>query len=214
MLVLREGKQVTDLIREAKKIAICIAGISGVDGFSAGLGLYKTLKTQGKNATILYPFELPQGAESLISSEEVQKTAGTRDLVVNIDYKDTKIEKVHYYVENEVCHIVLHPVSADFDLNKITYSAGGFDYDLIISIGAKKLNDISDMFSDFADKLKETTVVNIDSSSNNENFASLNVVEPESESLCQLIMSKHIAWHYKIGKETAEALLFGLSHKD
>ncbi len=213
MLILQEGKQVTDLIFDAKNIAVSVAQNSGMDGFCAGVGLYKALRNAGKNVSFLYPYQIDEGLKDLISRDEITQVRGTRDLVVSVDFGGTSIEKINYFVEGNVCNIVLHPVSKNFNSDKVKFSTGGFNYDLMISVGAQRLSDHEILFNEFEDELKKIAVINVDNSNKNENFATINVVEPDSESLCQLVLYKLASWHYKVDKEVAKALLTGISDK-
>jgi len=85
MLVLKEGKQVTDLIYEAKNAVVIPTRGSGMDGLCAGIALYRSLKNSGKNVSFMYPYPIPFEAVNLISKDEVTPVKGTRDLVVSID---------------------------------------------------------------------------------------------------------------------------------
>lgn len=213
MQIQREGKEVTDLIYEAKKIVVIPCRTSGMDGLCAAIGIYRSLKNASKNVYFVYPHALPYDAGDLISKNEITFIKGTRDLIVSIDYGSTPLEKINYAIEGDVCKIVLHPVSKDFDLNRVKFSTSGFDYDLVISVGAQKLEDHQIIFNEYGDEIKKSFIINIDNSPQNENFGTINVIEPEGGNLCQLVLHKLTAWHYKVDKEVAQALLTGITYK-
>ncbi len=213
MLVLQEGKQVTDLIFEAKRILIAPTKNCGVEGLCAGIGLYKSLKASGKDSYLTYPYPIPDSVAGLLNKTDLTAVRGTRDLVVSIDFGGTDIEKVNYSVEGGICKIVVHPVPKDFDTGRVKFLTGGFNYDLVIFIGAQKLSDHDELFTEFEDELKKVPIINIDNSSRNENFATLNVVEPENLNLSQLVLYRVVSWRYKIDKEAATALLTGISYR-
>ena len=62
------------------------------------------------------------------------------------------------------------------------------------------------------DELKKVPIINIDNSSRNENFATLNVVEPENLNLSQLVLYRIVSWRYKMDREAATALLTGIAY--
>ena len=68
------------------------------------------------------------------------------------------------------------------------------------------------MFNEYKEEIKKIFLINIDNSTKNENYGTLNVIEPESGGLCQLVLYKLAAWHYKVDKETAKALLAGITY--
>ncbi|MBI4091219.1 hypothetical protein HY419_00540 [candidate division WWE3 bacterium] len=213
MLVLQEGKQVTDLIKEAGKIAIVPSRASGMDGLCAAVGLFRTLKSSGKETALIYPFQIPYDAGDLISKSEIAEVRGSRDLVIGIDYGGTPIEKVNYQIEGSIFKLILHPVSRDFDTKRINFSTSGFNFDLIFSIGAQKLEDHEALFREYGDEIKKSMVINIDNSGRNENYGTMNVVEPENDSLSLLVLHKLTVWNYRIDKEAAKSLLTGISLK-
>src|SRR3989344_599318 len=178
MLVLREGKRVPDLIYEAKKVGVMPTNKSGLDGLFAAVGLVLTLKKSGKEAKLIFPYGRPQELSEFVSDKDFSRVKGAKDLVVNIKYGDTEIEKINYFVEGDVCKIVVHPVAKDFDLSKVTFEKTGFDFDLVISLGAQKLEDHDEVVKEFGEDLKKIAVINVDNAPNNENFGTLNVVEP------------------------------------
>lgn len=210
MLVMQEGKQVTDFIYAAKKILIIPTKQSSLDGFCAGVGLFRSLKAAGKTVDFAYPYQIPPKIEALVSKEEITQVEGTRGLEISVDYNGTPVEKVNYAVEEHVFKLVLHPVAKDFDLSKVSFKSVGFDYDLVISLGAKNLAEHEVLVGEYGQELKETAIINIDNSNINENFGLVNVVEPEAGSLCTLVLQKLVSWHYKIDKDISKILLAGL----
>ncbi len=213
MLVLQEGKQVTDLIKEAKKIAIVPVRADGEDVLSASVGLFKAIKGAGKEVSFLYPYAYSDAFSQHLKKEEVTPVVGTRSLLISVDCSNTpQIKGAKHYVEGEFLRMLVYNVPKDFDVeNKIQFSTVGFDYDLIITMGAQKLADIGPIFREFEDLLDGVNVINIDNSAKNEHFGTINVVEPDSDSMCQLLLYKLGSWNYKVDKEIAKVLLYGIS---
>lgn len=211
MFFSKEAKQAPDFMSEAKKILILPGDKANLDAFCAAAGIYKLLKSHGKDVTFIYPDAISEDFKTVISEDEITKLAQVRDLLINIDYAGTEIEKINYAVEGSKCKIILHPVSADFNTEKITYEKTGFDYDLVITVGAKSFTDYVSMYKEYEDDFSNTATINIDNSKKNQNFATVNVIDEEHETLSQLVLNKLVAWKYKVDSEVAKALLYGIS---
>ncbi len=213
MLVLQEGKQVTDLIKDAKKIAIVPVRSDSEDILSASVGFFRALKGSGKDVSLLYPYSFSDQFSQYLKKDEVTAVVGTRSLLVSVDCSNTpQIKGAKHYVEGEFLRMLIYNVPKDFDIEgKVHFSTVGFDYDLVITLGAQKLADIGPIFREFEDLFEGVTVINLDNSSKNEHFGTINVVEPDTESLCQLMLYKLGSWNYKVDKEIAKVLLYGIS---
>lgn len=211
MFFSKDSRSAQDVITDAKKILILPQSLNNFDAFCASTGLYKALKYAGKNVSLSFPGVFPEVYKSILPEEELTNLPQTRDLVIKIDYSGTEVEKINYAVEESVCKIIVHPVSKDFSMERISYAKSGFDYDLVITVGVKNFNEVLSDYKEYEKDLSEIFVINIDNSRKNENFASLNIIETDQESLSQLMLNKLVSFKIKIDSETAKALLKGIS---
>lgn len=211
MFFSKDSKSAQDVIADAKKILILPQSLDSFDAFCAATGLYKALKNAGKNVSLSFPGIFPETHKKVLPEEELTNLPQTRDLVISIDYSGTEVEKINYAVEESICKIVVHPISKDFAMERISYVKSGFDYDLVITVGIRNFNEVLSDYKEYEKDFSETFVINIDNSRKNENFASLNIVETDEESLSQLILNKLVLFKIKINSETAKALLKGIS---
>jgi len=205
--------KIRELIKQAKSIGIIPNKVAGADAFSAGVGLYKMLKERGKNVSFIYPGSKPEGAEDLIDDNEITKDIGTRKLMVSIDYSDTDASKVYYYTENDTLHFTISPVKKDFDLTKIKSQIKGYDFDLIISVGAQVLEDFGSVSHELKDNFNSTDIINIDNTNMNKRFGTVNLVDNTKDSLSLLVLNNAPFWGLNISSKTAKALLTGVSHR-
>ncbi|MEK7595557.1 MAG: hypothetical protein AAB443_03165 [Patescibacteria group bacterium] len=213
MQILQDSKQVKDLIYEGKKIAVIPSPTSGIDGFCASGALYKVLKNTNKDVILIYSSPIPEELKEFLSHEDITPIPTDRDFIISIDFSGTRIERVNWAVDGDICKVVLTPVSKDFDSSKITYENIGLDYDLVISIGAKAWKDHTALYAEFENDLKKLYAINIDNSHVNTNFATINVVEPQASSMCHLLLHKLVSWNFRITEDVAKLLLIGMTSK-
>ena len=206
--------QIVDLIRNANTIAVMPSKVAELDGFAAGVGLYLILKNLDKKVTLIYPGKHPEGFEQIISEPEITKNINQRELLVSIDYSDTPASKVHYSTENDVLNLRISPVNKDFDFKKVQTTMTGFDFDLVITIGAQLPEDFGRTYENLKEELSQAKIINLDNTDMNQRFGTINVVDASEDSLSLLVLNNAIKWGYKPSTKAARALLKGISHRD
>ena len=202
--------QIFELIKEAGEIAILPSRVSSIDSFSASVGLYYALKEEGKNVCIIYPGSIPEGFNIKginMKSSSSQKTC------CSVDYSDTNASKVSYSTENDILRFSISPVDKNFDLSRVKSEIKGFDFDLVITVGAQSKEDLGRSLEDITGDLGGPDILNIDNSERNQRFGNINVVRPEFESVSLLVTNMIVKWGLNISSKTAEVLLKGISER-
>ncbi len=199
-----------ELVEGAKRIAIFPSKIAGKDAFSAGVGLYHMLKEKGKDVSFVYTGQLPDGCADLIAPEDVTADIAERELMVSIDYSNTPAAKVHYSTEKDVLYLKVRPIDKNFDLSRVGASIKGFDYDLILAVGAQELGDFGQVYTDLAQEFAGSQIINIDNVQKNTKFGLVNIIDEYADSLSLLVLQKSNFWDLKINKKAAKALLTGV----
>ncbi len=202
--------QIIELFKEARNIAIIPSKIAGVDAFAAGMGLYLMLKEENKNVSIIYPGATPEEFGE-VTGVDVTSNSGHRELVVSVDYSNTDASKVNYSTENDILHFSISPVDRDFDLSRVRSEIKGFNFDLIVTIGAQIPEDLGKAFDDAGGEFGKADVLNIDNTDRNQRFGNINVVDSNVESLSLLVLNKSAKWGLRLNSRVAEALLKGIS---
>jgi nanoRNase/pAp phosphatase (c-di-AMP/oligoRNAs hydrolase) len=205
----------TNLIKNAKSIAIAPSKSVGADAFTAGVGLYHAFKGIGKDVAFIYPGSVPEGYEDLIKTEDVLSEVGARELLVSIDYSDMPGSKVHYNTENGVLYLRISPVGKEYNVEKrVSASVKGYDYDLMVVIGAQVLRDLGDVYTDLMREFQKADVINFDITNTNHRFGAVNVVDDSKDSLSLLILNYLPRWDISITNKAAKALLGGITRKE
>lgn len=203
--------KIREVIDSAKNIAIMPSKIPGLDAFAAAVGLFYILKAEDKPVSLVYAGKKPEEAGDIIKNDEVMSDVFQKDLVVSIDYSGTTATKVHYHTENDVLFLKIGPVTKNFDLKKIKADIRGFDYDLIITIGAQGLDDFGQTYNELEQEFSRAQIINIDNTEKNIKFGAFNVVDPAFSSLSLLVLDKTVEWGFKSNSKSAKAILSALS---
>jgi len=203
-------EQISDLIKKARNIAVVPSKVGGVDAFGAGLGLYFLLKGEGKNVSIVYQGQKPEGFEGLIDDKEITTNVGQRELVISVDYSGTEASKVHYSTEDDILFLTISPVSRSFDLEKIKAKIRGFDFDLIFTVGAQDPGDFGQVFSELENEFSSSNIINLDNNANNQKFGKINLVDLDESSLSLLVLNNSIKWDLRLDRNAAKSLLKGI----
>ena len=208
------SEQVAQLIAQAGKIAVVPAKVAGTDAFCAAAGLYTMLKDSGKETSLIYTGKVPDNAVNLVKPDEISSNISQRELVVRIDYSGTPAARAHYSTEDDIFVLRLSPVPREFDLDNVRIKVTGFDFDLMIVVGAQSLEDLGGVFKDLRQEFDRSRILNLDNVERNERFGVANVVDTRAESLSMLIYENAFAWGLKPNSKSAKALLTGMMHRN
>lgn len=206
------NNEFTSLIENANNIAIIPSKINGKDAFCASCGIYKSLKVLDKNIHFIHTHKVPEGCENLMDNNELISDLFERELHVSIDYSQTSAARVHYSTENYILYLKVKPISKDFDLNNVKAKLTGFNFDLIITVGATALEDLGQVYTELQESFSLTNIINIDNTSLNSKFGKINIVDASKDSICVLAMQKLIQYNYPITNNVAKCFLTGISN--
>jgi hypothetical protein len=205
-------EQIEQLFEGSRSIAIIPSKVAGLDAFAAGVGLYFMLRDQGKDVTMIYPGATPEEYGS-VEGVNIVSNSGRRELLVSVDYSGTDASKVNYSTQDDILHFSIGPVDRNFDLSRVKAEIRGFNFDLIITIGAQVSGDLGRSFKDAGGEFGKADVLNIDNSEKNRRFGSINAIDSGVESLSLLTLNLAVSCGMKVVGKAAEALLKGISRR-
>jgi len=211
MKVSSDSKTALKTIQDAKSVGLLVSESVHADAAAAMMAAYHLLSSMGKKATPIVPGKVPHAVRALPSSVEVKHDIGPKNLIVTLDTNKTPVEKVSYRSEGEKFQLVIHPVSRSFEVENIKYSYEGLDFDLLITLGVRKLADLGELYEKNRAEFDKAVIINIDVSSQNEKYGQINIVDPSLASVSELIFHQLLAWELVPSKEVAQCLLTGLA---
>lgn len=228
----KEKTQMERLIEKSNNIAVIPAVGAGIDGLSAAIGLILSIrdtsfnneinqyeedesnKRMEKNVFLVYPKEISQDYKDYVNPNFIIEDPSLRDLIVEINYSDSPASKVNYSIDNETLKIVLTPVKRNFNTNNVKTKILDRNFDLIITIGAARKEDLGLSYFDMEDEYKKAVILNIDNNNDNTHYGLLNIVNPKIESLSLLMINLILRNGLTLNSNTGKALLTGLIDLD
>src|SRR3989344_3968276 len=205
--------KIKEAIEKYNNIGIAIASSSSLDSTAAALSLHLSLKNLGKNVTIASPSTPLVEVSSLVGIDEVSNGCGGAggDLIVSFPYKEGEIEKVSYTRDENYLNIVVKAgeLGLNFNEKDIKFTRGGIAPQLLFVIGAPRISDLGSLFD--AAALKDTVVVNIDNSAQNQGFGDIVMVSNRLSSISEAVANMLLALNLKIDLDIAQNLMSGIS---
>ncbi len=213
MKVSSDSKTALKTIQDAKSVGLLVSEGANADAISAAMALYHLLSLTCKQEKVvpIVPGKIPEEIQALPSSIEIKHDLGPKNLIVTLNTNKTPVEKVSYRSEGEKFQLVIHPVSRSFEVENIEYSYEGLNFDLLITLGVKKLTELGELYEKNRAEFSKSVIINLDVSSQNENYGQINIVDPSLASISELVFHQLLAWELVPSKEVAQCLLTGLA---
>ncbi len=191
--------ELKNLLPSAKNILIAIPTGADVDKLAAGLALFLTFESQGKQVSIVSDDAMLVSHTHLFGVDHVQKTLPSTDGgnltltlegVASSDGTVPALEKLDWYAENNNLNLVFHVLpNQTFQPARIVPRYQGSGFNLIFTIGAANLNALGGIYSANTQAFSGTPIVNIDIQSANTSFGQTNVLDTQASSLSEMVSS-------------------------
>lgn len=211
-----QSNQARTLIEGANDILIVLPKKPVLDHVAAGLAMYLALSAQGKRVNIICPDPMTVEFNHLVGVDKVGRNvngSSAKNLVISFPYQEGSIEKVSYNIENNAFNLVIEPREGYPQITPevIRYSSSGGNTDLVITIGAGSLSDLDSIYSNNQALFLEKSVINIDTTANNQNFGKINIVDPQSSSVSEVIVNLFSLLNLNFDTDIATNLYSGIA---
>lgn len=183
-------QQVTEHLKNANKILIVTKRELNPDGLGSALAMGLVLEKMGKSPTVLASDPIPQKYNYLPLSKIKQKLEGSRDFIITVDQKQAKAGQLIYNQVEGNLEIVITPTNGEFRSEDVSTRYGKFQYDLIVVVGCGSLNQIDRIYEREQDLFFDAALINIDNRENNENYGSVNLINPAATSVAEILAAQ------------------------
>ena len=205
--------KIKESVERYNNIAVAVSNNPSVDQMASALALSLSLQNLGKNVTVASPTTPLVEVSNLVGIDTVRTSIGgeTGDLIVSFPYREGEIEKVSYTRNANYLNIVVKAgeLGLNFDEKDVKFTRGGTAPELLFVIGSPRVSDLGPLF-DVAN-LKDTVVVNIDNSAENQGFGDILMVSGRLSSLSETIANLLLGLNYKIDLDVAQNLMAGIA---
>ncbi len=205
--------KISELIGKSKNIGIVTPKDPNMDQMGAALALYLSLTSAGRNATVATPNDPLVEVSSLVGIDRVKNSIAVAigDLIVSFPYNEGDIEKVSYTLENDNLNIVVKAGENGLPFNEkdVKFIRPTNAPDLLFVIGAARISDLGKLFD--PGELKDTTVVNIDNSAENQGFGDVAMVSTRLSSVSEQVANLILNMGLPMDADIAQNLMAGIS---
>lgn len=209
--------QIKEVLTDAREIAVMPSLKAGAEAFAAAAGLFYMLQEEYENRKhvhFVHSGEIPKGCESLITAENIRSNLTHRDLFVSIDYSNTPAAKVSYITDKGILTLKLGPVDKGFDKKRVNTNITGFNYDLVLIVGASDIEDLGSIYHNLKEEIYESKIINIDNKKENKRYGIVNIIDTKSNNLSALVFKKASEFGFIPNDKAAKCLLTGMSYRN
>lgn len=212
-MALNLEQQAIEAIGRSKHLLLITRTAHSVDDLCSVLALAFWLKHQNKSFDIVIPdFENKLYPPYLPKSAEIATRLGSlRSLKITLNVKETPLSELSYDVRDGALDITVVPKHGAWKPQDVGFMSGDARYDLVIAVGAPDRHSLEPIFKHELNTLQEIITINIDSSPANEQWGTINLVNPTRSSACESLYTLFEAWNpQQLTADIATALLAGM----
>ena len=218
-------QKIKDLIDKNDKIGIAVGKNPTIDTMAAALSLYLGLQDYGKNPSIASGSQPLVEHSSLVGIDKVKsnfesgggEATASGDLVVSFPYREGEIEKVSYTIEGGYLNIVVKAgqQGLTFQESDVKFRRGGASTggagapSLLFIVGTSRLSDLGALFD--TEALKNTAIINIDNSTDNQGYGDIPAVSPDVASVSEMVAGLLYYLGIDVNEDMAQNLMYGIN---
>jgi len=116
----------------------------------------------------------------------ISEISGLRDFILSFDVKENDIRNVRWKKENGHLDIIITPQKGSINPRDFSFIPAKFSYDLLLILGTTDFGELGKTYENNSDLFFELPIINLDTSTGNENYGQLNIVNPVSSSIAEL----------------------------
>jgi nanoRNase/pAp phosphatase (c-di-AMP/oligoRNAs hydrolase) len=208
-------QQIFEQITKASKVLVVLPKDLHADYIGGGLALSRFLKKLEKDSIVLSQSSVPEQLHFLPGADVIQhELVASSSFVVSVATTTTEMDQISYHQEEGRVDIFLKPKEGAFTEQDISFRSDRFPYDLIITLGARSLEDLGEVFEHNADVFFETPKINIDNHPDNTSFGAINFVDIAVTSVSELLSNLFEKFETQlIDEDIATCLLTGIIAK-
>lgn len=179
--------QIVDRLKQSTNVLITVNNNPTVDQLAACIGVTLLLNKMGKHATAVFSGKVPSTIEFLKPEETLEKnTDSLRDFIIALD--KAKADKLRYKVEDTMVKIFITPYKTSISDKDLEFSQGDFNIDVILALGIHDREQIDQAIMAHGRILHDAVIMTVDSNTGS-NLGTINWVEEQASSLCEMLAS-------------------------
>lgn len=187
-MALPETQQAASILKRATSILLAVPTKPSADAFASMLACYLALQQNGeKDVHTISPSHVPRHLQFLPGSSQVQmKPQAHPDIVIDVA-GPKMIETMRQEQLNGGVRIhITFSEGSILTQDQLEMHIRQLPYDAVIVFGATDLEELGELFGNYADFFYNTPVINIDYRASNEHFGTVNLVDITASSVAEV----------------------------
>jgi hypothetical protein len=152
--------------------------------------------------------ELPKSSalyDTQFISKDIQ---GVRDFIISLDMHSVVVDKLKYNVEGEKLDITITPLNGNFNAKDVAFEQGPYKFDLVIALGVPQITKLDKIVEQNPTIFDGLHLINVDYHRINEEYGSVNYIDQNSSSVCEMLVSLFESLEQGIVDESIATALF------
>jgi len=149
------------------------------DSFLSSLALFYSLRNLGKNVNLLIK-SIPEKFKFLVKTEDLQLSEA--DFLISIKEKGTKLSQIFYQKTKKETNLYLKTTGGELQKENIVLKPLKLK-SVLITIGIDDLEKVKSC----SKKKNSDAIINIDNQEKNLNYGQVNLLDPNSSSLSEIV---------------------------
>ena len=201
-------QQASELIKQAQNVLILTGREPNNDQLSAAIAVQRVLNKLQKQASVVITDKLPKSAELYDTQFISKELAGVRDFIMSVDMHSVVVDKLKYNVENDKLNVTITPLNGNFAAKDVSFEQGPYKFDLVIVLGVAQIDKMDKIVEQNPTIFDGLHLINIDYHRINEEFGSVNYVDQNCSSVCEMLISLFESLEQGIIDESIATALF------
>lgn len=188
-MALTETQQIYEALKNSQSPIITFKPEHDGDTIAAGLAFNKILRKMDKQQEIVSDnFVVPEHLKFFPLVNEIKPNLNNlRRFIISLNTTNTNLQKIDYENQGNKFNIILEPGSGIFTPNDLSTLETKYRHDLIITLGTPDLDSLKNIYEKHTDFFFSTPILNIDHSTENENFGHYNLVKVTATSVSEIV---------------------------
>lgn len=207
----------------SNRILIVLGQNLNTDNLAAGLALYLSLKSTGKQVDIVSTGTPLVSQSNLFGIGDIKNDVsrtGAGNFIISLDgvvdatgsmQQVPALEKLDWYPEGSKLNLVFHVVPGQrFVPTNITSRHEESGYDLTMVVGCQSLNELGNLFISNSQYFAQSQVINIDINPLNAYFGFANVIDPQASSISEIVAHVLPSLTLSMDRDIASNIITGI----
>jgi len=181
-------QQSVELIKQANHILLVTGKQANNDQLGAMVALDLILKRAGKQVSSIITGEIPKLGKVVDTNSISRDLTGIRDFIIRLDTSQVDVDKLRYELNDNNLEVIVSPYAGNFSSSDASFDYGEYKFDLVIVLGVSQIAKIDTILEQNPTIFDGIHLINIDFHRSNEQYGSVNFIEPNASSVCEMLV--------------------------